>query len=70
MSSSAKFSGIKDFFGKPQVQVVKTETQSQHTEENKVEDPDNRDWLQSLKQFFTNVPYYILVASLTPMALS
>ena len=55
MSSSAKFSGIKDFFGKPQVQVVKTETQSQHNEENKVDDTDNLDWLQSLKQFFINV---------------
>ena len=27
------------------------------------------DWLQSLKQFFINVPYHILVASLTLMAL-
>ena len=27
------------------------------------------DWLQSLKQFFINVPYHIFVASLTPMAL-
>ena len=27
------------------------------------------DWLQSLKQFFINVLYHILVASLTPMAL-
>ena len=27
------------------------------------------DWLQSLKQFFTNVSYHILVASLTLMAL-
>ena len=27
------------------------------------------DWLQSLKQFFINVSYQILVASLTPMAL-
>ena len=27
------------------------------------------DWLQSLKQFFINVSYYILVASLTLMAL-
>ena len=30
----------------------------------------NLDWLQSLKQFFINVPYHILVASLTLMALS
>ena len=29
----------------------------------------NVDWLQSLKQFFINVSYYILVASLTLMAL-
>ena len=29
----------------------------------------NLDWLQSLKQFFINVPYHILVASLTLMAL-
>ena len=28
------------------------------------------DWLQSLKQFFINVPYHILVASLTLMAQS
>ena len=28
------------------------------------------DWLQSLKQFFINVSYHILVASLTLMALS
>ena len=55
MSSSAIFFGIKDFFGKPQVQVIKTETQSQHNDENKVEDTDNLDWLQSLKQFFINV---------------
>ena len=27
------------------------------------------DWLQSLKQFFINVSYHILVASLTLMAL-
>ena len=27
------------------------------------------DWLQSLKQFFINVPYHLLVASLTLMAL-
>ena len=27
------------------------------------------DWLQSLKPFFINVPYHILVASLTLMAL-
>ena len=27
------------------------------------------DWLQSIKQFFINVSYNILVASLTPMAL-
>ena len=27
------------------------------------------DWLQSLKQFFNNVSYHILVASLTLMAL-
>ena len=27
------------------------------------------DWLQSLKQFFTNVSYHILLASLTLMAL-
>ena len=27
------------------------------------------DWLLSLKQFFINVPYHILVASLTLMAL-
>ena len=27
------------------------------------------DWLQSLKRFFINVPYHILVASLTLMAL-
>ena len=27
------------------------------------------DWLQSLKQYFTNVPYHILVASLTLMTL-
>ena len=27
------------------------------------------DWLPSLKQFFINVPYHILVASLTLMAL-
>ena len=27
------------------------------------------DWLQSLKQFFINVPYHIIVASLTLMAL-
>ena len=27
------------------------------------------DWLQSLKQFFINVPYHILVDSLTLMAL-
>ena len=27
------------------------------------------DWLQSLKRFFINVSYHILVASLTPMAL-
>ena len=27
------------------------------------------DWLKSLKQFFINVPYHILVASLTLMAL-
>ena len=27
------------------------------------------DWLQSLKQFFINVPYHLLVASLTMMAL-
>ena len=27
------------------------------------------DWLQSLKEFFLNVPYHILVASLTLMAL-
>ena len=33
--------------------------------------PDDKrvDWLQSLKQFFINVSYNILVASLTPMAL-
>ena len=29
----------------------------------------NVDWLQSLKQFFINVSYHILVASLTLMAL-
>ena len=29
----------------------------------------NIDWLQSLKQFFINVSYHILVASLTLMAL-
>ena len=28
------------------------------------------DWLQSLKQFFINVSYHILVASLTLMALT
>ena len=28
------------------------------------------DWLKSLKQFFISVPYHILVASLTLMALS
>ena len=28
------------------------------------------DWLQSLEQFFINVPYHIRVASLTLMALS
>ena len=31
--------------------------------------PSLIDWLQSLKQFFTNVSYHILVASLTLMAL-
>ena len=30
----------------------------------------NIDWLQALKQFFINVSYHILVASLTLMALS
>ena len=30
---------------------------------------DILDWLQSLKQFFINVSYHILVASLTMMAL-
>ena len=30
---------------------------------------DQVDWLQSLKQFFINVSYHILVASLTLMAL-
>ena len=30
---------------------------------------DGIDWLQSLKQFFINVSYHILVASLTLMAL-
>ena len=30
----------------------------------------NVDWLQSLKQFFINVSFHILVASLTLMALS
>ena len=29
----------------------------------------NIDWLQTLKQLFTNVSYHILVASLTLMAL-
>ena len=29
----------------------------------------NIDWHQSLKQFFINVPYHILVGSLTLMAL-
>ena len=29
----------------------------------------NLDWLQSLKQFFINVSYHILAASLTLMAL-
>ena len=29
----------------------------------------NLDWLKSLKQFFINVPYHILVASLTLVAL-
>ena len=31
--------------------------------------PTPLDWLQSLKQFFINVSYHILVASLTLMAL-
>ena len=31
--------------------------------------PCKADWLQSLKQFFINVPYNILVASISLMAL-
>ena len=34
-----------------------------------LEKRSNVDWLQSLKQFFINVSYHILVASLTLMAL-
>ena len=30
---------------------------------------DDIDWLQSFKQFFINVPYHILVSSLTLIAL-
>ena len=39
------------------------------TPDDELDSTDCLDWLQSLKQFFTNVSYHILVASLTLMAL-
>ena len=42
---------------------------SHATAHNNKYEKDNLDWLQSLKHFFINVSYHILVASLTLMAL-